>query len=685
MIETKEPQPFSEDIRQYAQILRRWIWLLLLFAGLAGVAGYFVSLQQPRIYEASATVLINQPQVTSDYTSILANEREAQTFSQLMVQELTLEGVIQELGLDIRAGDLRRSIQVQVVPDTKFLTISVEDTDPEQAAQIANTIGAVFADKMEELQASRYKETKASLEAQMESMNQQIEQTSQSLEKLEEVSETTVERSMLQAELAAYQDLYKTLLKDDLLSESGSESELDRESLKTQLETTTQRIEEITAQLGTLDGSSENDVERDILETELSGYQDLYGTLLQEYLLSEIETGSDPDGDSLSTQLESVAQRIQEITLQLGTLAGSSEDGGERDRLESNLALYRQTYANLVQSYEQIRLAEIQNTTTVDVVTSASPPSQPTRPDMLNNTLLSSIVGLMVGGGVVFLIETLDDTLRTPEDITRHLGLPVLGMIAAHSKDPDKLISMAQPRSPITESFRGLRTNIQFADIDHPPKVLLITSSVPGEGKTTVASNLGVVFAHSGQKTLILDTDFRRPQIHKQFGLHNRFGLSKLFMQARPSTNGVYQKTELDDLLVLTTGSIPPNPAELLGSKKMGDIIQSLREEANIVVIDSPPLTAASDAAVVAPQIDGVILVIKPGETKQMDAKRAVEQLRHVGAKIIGVVLNEIDIKRNRYYSSYFKSYYYQYDYGNWNSKGDGNAKRPKKSRRRIL
>jgi non-specific protein-tyrosine kinase len=135
----------------------------------------------------------------------------------------------------------------------------------------------------------------------------------------------------------------------------------------------------------------------------------------------------------------------------------------------------------------------------------------------------------------------------------------------------------------------------------------------------------------------------------------------------------------------LTTGSIPPNPAELLGSKKMGDIIQSLREEANIVVIDSPPLTAASDAAVVAPQIDGVILVIKPGETKQMDAKRAVEQLRHVGAKIIGVVLNEIDIKRNRYYSSYFKSYYYQYDYGNWNSKGDGNAKRPKKSRRRIL
>jgi non-specific protein-tyrosine kinase len=189
---------------------------------------------------------------------------------------------------------------------------------------------------------------------------------------------------------------------------------------------------------------------------------------------------------------------------------------------------------------------------------------------------------------------------------------------------------------------------------------------------------LGVVLAQSGRKVIILDADLRRPKVHKIIRLANRRGLSDLFVQNQVYLDGAVQKTEVQNYYALTSGSLPPNPSELLGSGKMVDIIHQLEDQADLVVIDTPPLLAVTDACVLAPRVDGVLLIIKPGVTKLAACKQAVEQLRHVGAKILGVVLNEIEIKRSRYYYHY-RGYYYAY-YDSYGDSPSGNNHKSKVS-----
>jgi non-specific protein-tyrosine kinase len=274
--------------------------------------------------------------------------------------------------------------------------------------------------------------------------------------------------------------------------------------------------------------------------------------------------------------------------------------------------------------------------------------------------LLAALIGLIFGVGMVIVIELLDDTL-SPDAVSRQLGLPVLGVVARHQTINGKPIVAAEPRSPVAEAFRSLRTNIQFASVDRPLHTLLVTSPSPEDGKSTVAANLGVSLAQSGRRVTVVDADLRRPQIHKKFGLSNRTGITSVFVQPHPKLNGTVQDTEIANLTALTSGSLPPNPAELLGSEKMFDILGLIGEEADLIVIDSPPVMAVTDAAVLAPRVDGVLLVVKPGATKLAACKQAVDQLQRVGANILGVILNDVEVNRSRYKYAYYKGYYYTY------------------------
>ena len=380
---------------------------------------------------------------------------------------------------------------------------------------------------------------------------------------------------------------------------------------------------------------------------------------------------------SLETQLDQMDQQIQKATDNLATLGDSTNNQNERDRLETTLAQYRQTYAYLLQSYESVRLAEANSTSNVVQAEPASPPARPIKPRVLTNTLLAAVIGLMLAVGVAFLIEAMDDTIRNPGDVTHQLGLPVLGAIAKYDYEDDNPITKTQPRAPVAEAFRSLRTNIQFASVDTPLRSILVTSPSPADGKSTVAVNLGVVLAQSGRKVVILDADLHRPKIHKIIRLANRRGLSDLFVQNQVNLDGAVQKTEIQNYYALTSGSLPPNPSELLGSGKMVDIIHQLEDQAELVIIDTPPLLAVTDACVLAPRVDGVLLIIKPGVTKLAACKQAVEQLRHVGAKILGVVLNEIEIKRSRYYYYHYRGYYYAY-YDSYGESPSGNNHKSK-------
>jgi capsular exopolysaccharide synthesis family protein len=239
-----------------------------------------------------------------------------------------------------------------------------------------------------------------------------------------------------------------------------------------------------------------------------------------------------------------------------------------------------------------------------------------------------------------------------------------------------KPICSTQPRSPVAEAFRSLRTNVTYTALDTPLRRILITSATPQEGKTTISSNLAVVMAQGEGKVVLVDADLRRPQVHKKFGLNNQVGLSDLFLLQRPLDSlpqGVIQSCEVPRLGVVTSGKIPPNPSELLTSRKMTQFLDLLNAEYDVVLIDTPPMLTVTDAAALAAGMDGVVLVAKPGVTKLRDFRQMLELLQTVGARTLGVVLNEVNAgsrKYGYYYSRYYTKYTGYYDSDDPRKKG---------------
>jgi capsular exopolysaccharide synthesis family protein len=386
---------------------------------------------------------------------------------------------------------------------------------------------------------------------------------------------------------------------------------------------------------------------------------------------------------NLENQLAQLEIQMDEARITLQEIGSTSNERNERDRLEASLAQQSQTYASLLQSYEQVRLTEAQTTSTVVLKEPAVAPSSPIHPRTATNTALASVVGLMLAVGVVFLIEALDDTLGTPDDVVRHLNLPVLGIIGIHEFIEGMPVVRNHPRSPVAESFRLLRTNLQFTSVDRPMETLLVTSPSPNEGKSTVAANLALVIAQSERKVALLDADMRRPRVHKLLGLPNRIGVSSLFIMPQIQIDGALRPSEIPNLFTMTSGKTPPNPVELLGSAKMGEILDQIKSLVDVVVIDSPPVLAVTDSSVLASRIDGVLLVLKPGATKIAAARQAVEQLRRVGAPLLGVVLNEVKITNSRYKYNYYKGYQYYYAYPEYYEEDKAHRKEKRRSLKR--
>lgn len=368
--------------------------------------------------------------------------------------------------------------------------------------------------------------------------------------------------------------------------------------------------------------------------------------------------------ENLALQLSEIGARIQENNQALLALSENPANKPERDRLETLLTQDRQTYAYLLQTFEQVRLAEAQTTSNVIQAEPASVPTRPVRPQPFQNTIIASAVGLVLAIGIALLIETIDDSIKGPEDVTRNTGIAVLGVISKHSEDGNRPISISQPRSPVSEAFRALRTNIQFAAVDREIRTVLITSPSPTEGKTTISINLAAVLAQSGKRVALVDGDLRRPKLHKRLGLPNRAGLSSLFVQSHMYLDGSLQKTETPNLWVVTSGDLPPNPAELLASEKMTSILTGLQQQLDLIVVDSPPIMAVTDAAVLAPKVDGVVLVVRPGATKISALESCVEQMSRVGANILGVVINDVEFGNSRFsYNYYYRGYHTYYEY----------------------
>lgn len=327
--------------------------------------------------------------------------------------------------------------------------------------------------------------------------------------------------------------------------------------------------------------------------------------------------------------------------------------------IKSKIANYQQTYNSLLQSYNLVSMNETETSSNLIQIEPATLPEDPIRPKTLQNVAIAIIVGLALAAGTVYVIGVSDRTFKTPEEVTRVLGLPVLGLIPHYKINHGIPITEEQPRSPVSEAFRTLRTNLQFTGVgsDQSMKTILVTSTNVDEGKSTVMVNLGVVLAQNGQKVSLVDADLRRPSVHSLLNLVNLRGLSQAFLQIKPQKllDNIIQSTRVKNLSAVTSGVLPPNPVELLGSKKMGEILDSLKTNSEIILIDTPPALAVSDAVVLLPMVQGVLLVMKPGRTRSLAARQLVEQLQRIGANILGVVVNQV--KTRQLHHNY---YYYQ-------------------------
>ena len=513
---------------QYVSILWRWSWLIVLCMTLAGAAAYFYSLQATPVYQASASLLINQARTgnsSADYNALLTGERLAQTYAELIRKRPVLEAVISNLQLPADADTLSKRVSIAPVRNTQLLNLTVEDSDPQRAADIANAIVRVFSQQNQAQQTNRYSDTQQRLERELAKVQADIDSTQASL-----------------------------------------------------------------------------------------------------------------------------------VTLKASSVAVTE---AERNRLETLLAQYRSSYATLTKSLGDVQMAEAQSTDNLVVAEAARAEPDPVRPQPLRNTLLAAIVGALLAIGGTFLLEYLDDRVKTVEQASGNAGAMTLGSIGkiAGSGPGTQLVTRSDANSPLSEAYRMLRVNLDFTAVDSPLQTVAITSANPGEGKSTTIANLAVALAESGKRVILVDTDLRRPTLHRIFELPNERGVTSALLN--PESSELHQHlapTEVPNLQLMPCGPIPPNPAELLSSRRMAALIGALKAECDIVLFDTPPLLVFADAALLARACDGVILTARAYTTRLGALRQASEQLTQAGARLLGVVLNGVATPRGKQHSYY---YYY--------------------------
>jgi non-specific protein-tyrosine kinase len=345
------------------------------------------------------------------------------------------------------------------------------------------------------------------------------------------------------------------------------------------------------------------------------------------------------------TALEDIQAEIETAQAELEQLVALPEPTAAQtariNSLDDRITSLRATYASLL-GYATSATANL-----VTVFDRATVPSGPVSPRLPISLVIGATVGFLFALLVVGLRDYFDDSVKTPEDVEALIDLPTLGRVETFPRSDRSqpwysLVTILHPRSPSAEAFRTLRTNLDFAAVDHPLRTILVTGSLPLEGKTTVAANLAVAFAQSGRSTILVDSDLRRPDIHAFFRLSNATGLTRALASRAQSIAPFLQDTEVANLRVLTAGPPPPNPAELIASQRAQLILEQLAEMADVVVLDSPPLSLVTDGALLASLVDGSLLVVRARQSRRAALRTATETLQRAGARILGVALNGI-------------------------------------------
>ena len=618
---------------------------------------------------------------------------KARSYDRIRFETHSLESVI---------GEIRRGLTVQRPSrDQSIIEIRFEGPDPHYVARIANALAHRFRVYRRSVQQTEASSTIEFLTRQIDTLRSQLRTAEDDLRDFREreqiVSLTEEGASSIQrfAELETQRDLLRSERDglSQLLVELDQAGQEQRDPLMpsparrvmgypglagnagaSQMLSTLIQLENERAAL--LDRRKPDDPDVQVLTGRIHGVERELRHLTGTYL------------KTLDSQLATIESQLHEGATQMAQFPGRE---AEYQRLLRQTTLLEGIFGLLQTDLKEAQIAQAIETPYATVIDAAIVPKRPVRPHKIRNLLLAIGVGLVVGIGAAFGREHLDNTVHTVDEVEALTGVPVLGMIphmrnhqltngkrrllpgraraglpAARDPNqdfPSRLIVSRDTQNTVAEAFRSLRTNITFATPDQVPRTIVVTSSREGDGKTTSVVNLAAAFAHQGLKVLLVDSDLRRGVLHKVFKLPKRPGLSNVLVE-NLALESVIHTTAIDrdvQLDVMTSGTYPPNPAELLGSSRLRAAMDSLAKLYDVVLIDSPPLTVVTDAAVIAPHVDGVLVVARASQTEVGALEFAMLQLRNVNAKVKGTILNDLGMSDRRHGSQGYYAYTYEY------------------------
>jgi polysaccharide biosynthesis transport protein len=571
---------------------------------------------------------------------------------------------------------------IEPVPNTNLVKIIYRHSDPEIAQKIANGLADVFKNYNLALASEGSNKAEVLLANEIARLQTQIhkdEETRWNYAKAKNLPLTTGDAGNLEAVRLA-------TLSTQLLAAQN-----ETKQLKAQLEAAKKEADPFSIP----DVNSSARVEK--LRDRISTLQEQRTALLVIYTEEwpavkrldaqitalEEELNKAPKEIVTSIQRRYEAAAVRENLLQRSydeqkaTTTQVTRDTIDLMALTQQLETNKQLLTTLTQRQRELNLSGGNSGTEVSIATYSRLPKSPVGPPRLRNIIIALLLSLAGGIGLAFLLDFLDDTVKSVEDVDRYIHLPALALIpsgrdrrlplrgAAQNAAPSTTTALAMitdARSPITESYRHLRTSLLLSSAGKPPKTILITSSQPAEGKTTTGINTAFMLAQTGAEVLMIDCDLRRPRLHAQFGLPNTAGLTT-WLSGEKNLDGLIQQCDKEpNLKVLTSGPVPPNPSELLGSEEMRKLLNQLSERYAHIVIDSPPAISFTDASILSTMVDGVILVVHGGRSSRAVVRRAKQQLLDVGAHIFGVVLNNVKVESHDYYYSRYYSHYYESD-----------------------
>jgi succinoglycan biosynthesis transport protein ExoP len=709
----------ESTLREYMRVLIKRKWLVI-----SCIVGIFVvvaiaSLRQTPVYEAIGQIVVNKADSNlisfKDSMPVVDyyDPTDLDTEVRVLQSDLLALQVIRQLNLDKRPefgghGDQKQpnlvadplqsdsgrvssllaafkgNLRAALIPNTRIIEIHFTSTDPQLAASVVNTLAATYVEQNFKTKFESTMQASDWLSKQLVDLQMKVETSQEKLvryqkeheilgndekqnittEKLDEINRelTTAESDRMGKEALYRQtqsndpEVVRAAIIADAAGGGGGSHLLDglreqQAALKIQIaELSTQfgpsypRINQLNNQIKEVDHQLQSEIDKSV--DHLRGqYQ---AALQRENMLR----------DAFEKQKQE-ANKLNESAIEYTLL--------KRD-VESNRTLYE----GLLEKLKEAGVTAGLRSNNFRITNPARTPQSPIEPNIPRNLSFALVLGIISGVGLAFLLENMDNTVRTPEQAQALAALPSLGMIplgsktSSHgssasrlaltsSKEAVEMVTQVRPQSQMAESYRALRTSLLLSNLGSPPKVILVTSARPQEGKSTTSINTAVVLAQKGVRVLLLDADLRRPSVHKTLGMGPRSGLSNVLTGSATIQQTITASPVLANLYILSAGTPPPNPAELLASSNMKELIEELRKQFDHIVIDTPPTLSVTDAVVLSPRADATILVIRCGQTTKQALRRARDILMQVNAHVAGVLLNAVDLTSPDYY------YYYEY------------------------